>query len=101
MVIDVIKNYWPIIWALLMTGVNVIQLLLVKTYVRHSTFNDLALRVVNVESAIKQLPAPDELHRLELEISSLRGDIRELGQALRKVSRISDLLLENELKERN
>lgn len=101
MIIDVIKDYWPIIWALLLTGVSAIQLLLVKTYVRHGAFNELALRVVNVESAIKQLPTPEELHRLELEMSNLSGDIRELRQALRGVSHINGLLLENELKERS
>lgn len=96
-----IKHYWPILWALLMTAVSVIQLLLSKTYVKHEAFDDLASRVVSVESALKKLPSPSDLHHLELEISNLRGDIRELGQALREVSRISDLLLENELKERN
>lgn len=43
----------------------------------------------------------DEFHRLQLDISNLRGEIKELGPSIRQVSRISDLLLENELKEKN
>lgn len=34
------------------------------------------------------------------DISNLRGEIKELGPSIRQVSRISDLLLENELKEK-
>jgi hypothetical protein len=33
-------------------------------------------------------------------MSNLRGELRELAPSIRQVSRISDLLLENELKEK-
>lgn len=54
-----------------------------------------------MESQVHQLPDRDEFHRLQLDISNLRGEIKELGPSIRQVSRISDLLLENELKEKN
>ncbi|EON5269655.1 DUF2730 family protein, partial [Escherichia coli] len=42
-----------------------------------------------------------ELHQLQLDMSNLRGEIREFSGMLRQATRISDLLLENELKEKN
>ncbi len=98
---EVITSNWSVIWALLMTGVNLLQLLLAKTYVRREEFDSLRSRVSVMESQVHQLPDRDEFHRLQLDISNLRGEIRELGPSIRQVSRISDLLLENELKVKN
>ncbi len=98
---EVITSNWSVIWALLMTGVNLLQLLLAKTYVRREEFDLLRSRVSVMESQVHQLPDRDEFHRLQLDISNLRGEIKELGPSIRQVSRISDLLLENELKVKN
>ncbi|KFB91166.1 hypothetical protein GTGU_04781 [Trabulsiella guamensis ATCC 49490] len=47
------------------------------------------------------MPTRQELHSLQLDMSNLRGEIREFSGTLRQAARISDLLLENELKDKN
>ncbi|HFO6709654.1 TPA: DUF2730 family protein [Escherichia coli] len=98
---EVIRANWPILWALLMTAINLLQLILAKTYVKREEFDSLRSRVSVMEGLVNQLPDRNEFHRLQLDISNLRGEIQELGPSIRQVSRISDLLLENELKEKN
>lgn len=97
---EIIKGNWAIIWALFMSAVNVIQLLLAKTYVKREELELLRTRLQGIENTIAGLPSQKDLHRLQLEISNLRGDLRELGPAIRQVKHVSDLLLENELKEK-
>ncbi|HFQ9127060.1 TPA: DUF2730 domain-containing protein [Klebsiella michiganensis] len=91
---------WAIIWALFMSAVNVIQLLLAKTYVKREELELLRTRLQGIENTIAGLPSQKDLHQLQLEMSNLRGDLRELGPAIRQVKHVSDLLLENELKEK-
>lgn len=97
---EIIKGNWAIIWALFMSAVNVIQLLLAKTYVKREELELMRTRLQSIENTIAGLPSQKDLHQLQLEMSNLRGDLRELGPAIRQVKHVSDLLLENELKER-
>ena len=97
---EIIKGNWAIIWALFMSAVNVIQLLLAKTYVKREELELLRTRLQGIENTIAGLPRQKDLHQLQLEMSNLRGDLRELGPAIRQVKHVSDLLLENELKEK-
>ena len=60
----------------------------------------LRTRLQGIENTIAGLPSQKDLHQLQLEMSNLRGDLRELGPAIRQVKHVSDLLLENELKEK-
>lgn len=97
---EIIKGNWAIIWALFMSAVNVIQLLLAKTYVKREELELMRTRLQGIENTITGLPSQKDLHQLQLEMSNLRGDLRELGPAIRQVKHVSDLLLENELKEK-
>ncbi|EPG4110206.1 DUF2730 domain-containing protein [Klebsiella pneumoniae] len=97
---EIIKGNWAIIWALFMSAVNVIQLLLAKTYVKREELELMRTRLQGIENTIAGLPSQKDLHQLQLEMSNLRGDLRELGSAIRQVKHVSDLLLENELKEK-
>ena len=97
---EIIKGNWAIIWALFMSAVNVIQLLLAKTYVKREELELMRTRLQSIENTIAGLPSHKDLHQLQLEMSNLRGDLRELGPAIRQVKHVSDLLLENELKEK-
>ncbi|WP_097474144.1 DUF2730 family protein, partial [Escherichia coli] len=80
---EMIRANWPILWALLMTGINLLQLILAKTYVKREEFDLLRSRVSVMESQVHQLPDRDEFHRLQLDISNLRGEIKELGPSIR------------------
>ncbi|MDA8488553.1 DUF2730 domain-containing protein [Kluyvera sp. Awk 3] len=97
---EVVKGNWAIIWALFMSGVNLIQLLLAKTYVKREELETVRNRLQGLENTIAVLPSQKDLHQLQLEMSNLRGELRELAPSIRQVSRISDLLLENELKDK-
>lgn len=97
---DAVQGNWAIIWALFMSGVNLIQLLLAKTYVKREELELVRNRIQALETNIEVLPGQKDLHQLQLEMSNLRGELRELAPSIRQVSRISDLLLENELKDK-
>lgn len=76
---EMIRANWPILWALLMTGINLLQLILAKTYVKREEFDLLRSRVSVMESQVHQLPDRDEFHRLQLDISNLREKSRNWG----------------------
>ncbi|EOS9411723.1 DUF2730 family protein [Yersinia enterocolitica] len=83
-----------------MSAVNLIQMFLAKTYVKREEIELLKIQIQSIQSSISALPSQKELHQLQLEISSLRGELLSLGPKLQQVQRISDLLLENELKDK-
>ncbi|MCD9958552.1 DUF2730 domain-containing protein [Klebsiella pneumoniae] len=82
---EIIKGNWAIIWALFMSAVNVIQLLLAKTYVKREELELMRTRLQGIENTIAGLPSQKDLHQLQLEMSNLRGDLRELGPAIRQL----------------
>ncbi|KKC64192.1 hypothetical protein WG82_08410 [Citrobacter amalonaticus] len=97
---EVVKGNWAIIWALFMSGMNLLHLLLAKTYARREEMEKVSGRLNILEKAVEGMPTRQELHNLQLDMSNLRGEIREFSGTLRQASRISDLLLENELKDK-
>lgn len=97
---EVVKGNWAIIWALFMSGVNLLHLLLAKTYALREEMEKVSGRLNILEKAVEGMPTRQELHNLQLDMSNLRGEIREFSGTLRQASRISDLLLENELKDK-
>ena len=54
---EVVRGNWAIIWALFMSGVNVIQLLLAKTYVKREELDNVRSRLQGLENAIATLPS--------------------------------------------
>ncbi|MGO2354650.1 MAG: DUF2730 family protein [Marinomonas foliarum] len=100
MIGEVLAKYWAPIWALITTIALVIMALLSKTYAKQETVTTLQQRVDMLENIIHQLPTEKEIHALNLEISGLRGELRSFEPKLTQVQKLSDLLLENELKER-
>ena len=92
---ETVRSNWAVIWAGLMSGINIIHLLLVKTYARREEMEKVNSRMSALEKAIDGMPSRQELHQLQLDMSNLRGEIREFSGMLRQATRISDLLLEN------
>lgn len=99
--LDIVEKYWPLIAAAVSFASLVIQTLLVKTYAKREDFNGLATRLTTVEQKVADLPSERELHKLQLEISDLRGALQAVRPELAQLRRLSDLLLENELKEKS
>lgn len=104
---DVIIKNWPPIFAGLSLAGTVGLILLTKTYAKRESVDDLQSEVASVkqrlgylEKAVDELPNHQEISALKLEMSELRGDLKSIRPELRRLDRLSGLLLENELKER-
>lgn len=99
MLADLVKTYWPVAVALISLISLIVQTLLAKTYAKRETVSVLENRLSMVEQKIADLPSEKELHKLQLDIADLRGELRAVRPELAQLRRLSDLLLENELKE--
>ncbi|OPX57059.1 DUF2730 family protein [Oceanospirillum multiglobuliferum] len=97
---DIIAKYWAPIWALVSTAITLIMILLGKTYAKKEVVEEMQRKMDHLNGRMNDLPTRSELHDLHLEIANLRGDLKELSPRLDRVQHMSDLLLENELKER-
>ena len=95
----IVKNWGPLYALASLVGLIVI-ILLSKTYAKREDLTGLTERVQRVEQVLTDLPSERELHKLQLEISELRGELREMKPDLRQNRRLAELLLENELKEK-
>ncbi|HHQ4570166.1 MULTISPECIES: DUF2730 family protein [Aeromonas] len=95
----IVKNWGPLYALASLVGLVVI-ILLSKTYAKREDLTGLTERVQRVEQVLTDLPSERELHKLQLEISELRGELREMKPDLRQNRRLAELLLENELKEK-
>ena len=95
----IVKNWGPLYALASLVGLVVI-ILLSKTYAKREDLTGLTERVQRVEQVLTDLPSERELHKLQLEISELRGELREMKPDLRQNRRRAELLLENELKEK-
>lgn len=98
---ELIAKYWAPLWATITTIAMVIMALLAKTYAKREEVETLHSEIKRLDQRLDDLPSERELHELQLEISELRGDLKALKPELMQVRRLSDLLLENELKERS
>ena len=97
---EFIVKYWGPLYALASLVGLVVIILLSKTYAKREDLTGLTERVQRVEQVLTDLPSERELHKLQLEISELRGELREMKPDLRQNRRLAELLLENELKEK-
>ncbi|MDC9620125.1 DUF2730 family protein [Xenorhabdus sp. XENO-7] len=99
--LDVLRENWAMVWAAATTAFNVILVLLSKTYAKRDEVDVLKIQVRQLETSLSTLPNRQELHALQLEIAHLRGDLKAALPELRQLRHMSDLLLQNELKEKS
>ena len=98
--LDIVKEYWSILYAVV-TGIVAIGLMLLsKTYAKRDEVEEMKRQLNQLEVALATIPNRQELHNLQLEIAQLRGDIQAVAPELRQLRHMSDLLLQNELKEK-
>ena len=100
MIGEILIKYWVPIWALITTIGLVIMALLSKTYAKRESVEVLRRELNTLETRLDELPTKTELHGLHLEIAGLRGELQSFSPRLERVQHLSDLLLENELKEK-
>lgn len=98
--LDALREHWAIIWAIVTSVASLVLLLLSKTYAKRDEVEVMKQQLNQLEISLSTLPNRTELHNLQLEIASLRGDIKAVSPELRQLRNLSDLLLQNELKEK-
>ena len=97
---EFIAKFWAPIWAIVTTIAVGAMAWLSRTYAHRDDLLDVKRDVEQIQERLDRLPSDTDLHMLKLEISELRGDLKEVRPELRQLRRLSDLLLENELKDR-
>ncbi|XDF79190.1 DUF2730 family protein [Aliivibrio fischeri] len=96
---EVLKSWWPMIWALVLTLVQIIQILLAKTYARREELEKVNKNVADLTEQIKHLPSHQDVQNLRLELSETRGELRELKAEIKPINHLAQLLLEQQLKQ--
>lgn len=94
---DWVKTWWPIVWAGVLTVVQVIQILLSKTYARREEVQDVRREMDELKAKVDALPTRDEITKLTLELSEARGEMKELRAQIQPVEHLAQLLLEQRL----
>lgn len=104
--IDFLRQHWSTISSIGACSISVLVMFLATKFARREELNEIAHDVSRlkkdvsiIQGRMESMPTKDDIHKLNLEISGLRGDIKGIKPELASVQRISDLLLENELKE--
>lgn len=98
---EVIRSNWQVIVVIVSIAASIIQLWLSKNYARKDDVLGMEKRVMKlemtVEHVLRTLPDEEDIASLKLEISELRGELKEIRPKIEQVSDLSQMLLQNEL----
>lgn len=97
---DLLSAHWSMIWTIGSAIILFILGLLSRTYAKREEVETLKVRIAALEKSLTSLPNQKELHALQLDMANLRGDLKAALPELRNLRALSDLLLQNELKEK-
>ncbi|MEK2034570.1 DUF2730 family protein, partial [Vibrio parahaemolyticus] len=75
---DWVNKWWPIVWAGVLSVVQVIQILLSKTYAKREDVEQVKRNMDKLKAQVDALPTRDEITKLTLELSEARGEMKEL-----------------------
>lgn len=95
---EVVREWWAVIWAAVLTAASVVQLLLSKTYAKREELDAVKEDMTRLNAVVAALPDSKQIHQLELNISELRGELKALREQLKPVNHLANLLLEERLK---
>lgn len=115
-ILDWLRLWWPALSSIGFAALGLALLYLRQQFPTRTEFQDLRRagdergaraeqatnaiekRLVHVEHQIAEMPTRDSIHRLELALGDMRGDIRELAADLKPVAettrRMNEFLLE-------
>ncbi|EKK9971178.1 DUF2730 family protein [Vibrio parahaemolyticus] len=94
---DWVKTWWPIVWAGVLSVVQIIQILLSKTYAKREDVEQVKRNMDELKAQVDALPTRDEITKLTLELSEARGEMKELRAQIQPVEHLAQLLLEQRL----
>lgn len=115
-VFDWLRLWWPVLSGIGLTALGLALLYLRQQFPTRAEFHELRnagdergaraeqataaieRRLVHVEHQIAEMPTKESIHRLELALRDMQGDIRELAADLKPVAettrRMNEFLLE-------
>lgn len=91
---EFIKDYWGQALSIISTAYAVAIFVLRRSFASVETVGKLDERIGNIEVRLANLPSQDEVHVLQVEITELRGDLKETNASLRALSHQNQLMLE-------
>ncbi|EGQ7799307.1 DUF2730 family protein [Vibrio parahaemolyticus] len=95
--IDWVKGWWPILWAGVLTTVQVIQLLLAKTYARREELEQVRRKMDELQTQVDGMPTQEQVTQMLLEMANTRGEMKELRAQMKPIEHMAQLLLEQRL----
>ncbi|EJF03673.1 hypothetical protein ECO9952_02039 [Escherichia coli O26:H11 str. CVM9952] len=98
--VSIVKDYVVPILSATATAGGIFMALMRKTFVPREAFEKLSDRVEKVETRLSSLPTEAEVNRLNVEIVTLRGELKTTNATLRSVSYQNELLLEQAVRKK-
>ncbi|WP_180961112.1 DUF2730 family protein [Shewanella sp. GutCb] len=99
--LEFIKNYWVQIYATISLVLLCANWVLAKTYAKQDNIQRLEKRVDKLETDVEQLPGKDEFHRLDKNLVEVNAQLKAVSPQLKSLQRMTEMLTENELREKN
>ncbi|EGP9337920.1 DUF2730 family protein [Escherichia coli] len=98
--VSIVKDYVVPILSATATAGGIFMALMRKTFVPREAFEKLSDRIEKVETRLSSLPTEAEVNRLNVEIVTLRGELKTTNATLRSVSYQNELLLEQAVRKK-
>lgn len=98
--LDMLNTIWRVMAPFVSVFIALGLLSLRKVFVSQVQFDELKQSHQKLKSHVDNLPNKDDVNNLQLEMSETRGEMKEFRAALKPVDRLTQLLLEEKLKEK-
>lgn len=92
--LSIVREYVVPVLSAVVTAGGIFMTLMRRAFVPRENFGALRGRVEKIEGRLDSLPTREDVHQLNVEIITLRGDLKAVGAAMRSISHQNELLLE-------
>lgn len=105
-ILTTIRDYWAITMAIVGLFISYIWLKLDSRYVKQSDLTEFKRSVSNVKSRVehieedlKQLPKAEDIAKLRISITEMRGESKAIFTKLESLQNLVQLLIEDKVQE--
>lgn len=96
---EFIKLHFPVVAGVISLAMTTILALLGKTYAKKEEMDELKIKLSQLEAKLNTLPTVEQFHHVEMGITELSGDVKEIKAAMQSIGTTAQLLLEKHLNE--
>lgn len=96
---EFLKSHFPFVAGVISLAMTTVLALLSKTYVKREEVDDLKIKLNHLESKLGSLPTVEQMHQVEIAVTELSGDVKEIKAAMKSIGNTAQLLLEKHLNE--